>query len=166
MNDKHIIDLIDGQSFNALSVADRERIATHTANCADCRDAYVSAKATSLMLQARVVQVIEPSPFFATRVMAAVRELRSAPSLLDLLSPWKTARAFVISGAGAVLILAGLTFITPQPNPEIATAPADSYPTEGVVFIDDVSTMNEDVSAYQAMDVVLRPEETDASIQR
>src|SRR5215472_1212968 len=105
MKDEHITGLLDSNPFSLLTDAEQQQIEEHIAACGDCREAYAIASTANVLLRARAAQAIEPSPFFATRVMASLREGQSAPGLFDPMSWWRAARAFVFSGIGAVVIL-------------------------------------------------------------
>ena len=168
MRDEHIIALLDSDRFGNCSSVETTRIEVHVAQCADCRHAYTAARAAAVLLQARAAVSIEPSPFFSTRVMALVREQQNAPSLLDLIKVWKTARGLVLSAASLVVLLGSLTFLTPQPNSsEVMTALArTNYSTEGVVFDDDATSTDASPSNEQVMDVVFTAEDTDAGNQK
>lgn len=168
MKDEHIISLLDSNPLSLLTSAERHQIQEHATACVDCRQAYAAASRANALLRARTAQTIEPSPFFATRVMASLRERQSAPALFDPMSLWKTARALVFSGVGAVVILAALTFVTPPPandNPEVAFVPGN-YPAERVVFADDASLADDNLSNDQVMDNVLIPEGADAGNEK
>ena len=168
MRDKHIISLLDSDRFGSWSAPDASYIETHVADCDHCRQAYVAAKATAVLLQARAAEAIEPAPFFSTRVMALIREEQNAPALTDLGAMWKAARGFVFSALSVVVLLTGLTFLTPQPNSgdQAMMSGQVNYSTEGIVFGDEVSRIDESLSDEQVVDVVFTPEEADATNQK
>jgi len=168
MRDEHIIALLDSDRFGSWSSNETTRIEVHVAQCEDCRHAYAVARAATVLLHARAAESIEPPPFFSTRVMALVREQQNGPSLLDLIKLWKTARGLVLSAASLIVLLGGLTFLTPQPNSDegmTARARTD-YSTEGLVFGDDATSTDASPSSEQVMDVVFTAEDTDAGNQK
>jgi hypothetical protein len=168
MKYEHIIGLLENDRFPRLTNGELQQIDAHIAQCVDCRQAHAAARIAGALLRARAGQSIEPPPFFTTRMMAAIREKQSSPSLLDILSLWKTARALIVSGAAAAGLLAALTFLTPQPQSEssaLAVLTSD-YSAERVVFVDDSSRANDNFSNGQVMDVVLTPEGRDASNEK
>lgn len=167
MKDEHILLLLDSDRFGSLSRSDALRIEMHMAQCDRCRQAHAAAKVAAALLHARAGATIEPSPFFSTRVMAAVRERQNAPALLDLFTMWKSARGLVLSAISLVVLLAGLTFLTPQQNGNgvVALAPGN-YSTEGVVFSDELANADASPSNEQVMDVVFTAEDPDASNQK
>ena len=168
MSDKHIISLLDSNRFGTWNGPDSLHIETHIADCDHCRQAYLAAKAAAVLLQARAAEAIEPSPFFSTRVMALIREQQNAPALTDLGVMWKAARGFVFSALSVVVLLTGLTFLTPQPNSgdQAMMSGQINYSTEGVVFGDEVSRIDESPSNEQVMAVVFTTEEADATNQK
>lgn len=166
MKDTHIIQLLDSNRFRSLSGPDAVQLETHIVQCDGCRQAYLAAQASSGLLRARAAEEVAPAPFFSTRVMALVREQRNEPSLFNLVSLWKAARALVLSAVSVVLLLAALTFLTPQQNPDGAPAVWQrSDAMAGVVFGDEVSRLDE-TSNEQVVDVVFTAEEADATDQK
>ena len=167
MRDEHILPLLDSNRFGSLSESDALLIERHIAQCDSCQQAHAAAKAAAALLHARAGATIEPSPFFTTRVMAAVREQQNEPALLDLVAMWKTARGLLLSAISVVVLLAGLTFLTPQPkgNGVVALA-SGNYSTEGLVFSDELANADASPSNEQVMEVVFTPEDTDATNQK
>jgi hypothetical protein len=113
MRNEHIIELLDSAPLRSLSETDLARIREHSDQCALCRQAFKSAQVSSLMLRERAAAVIEPSPFFKTKVMAAIRERQAATGAFSFLRFWRAARALVYSMAAMVLLLTGLTISQP-----------------------------------------------------
>ena len=72
MKDKHITGILDNTPTASLSEADRQAINAHIKTCATCREAYEAAQLSELLIKDRASETIEPSPFFQTRVMAAL----------------------------------------------------------------------------------------------
>jgi anti-sigma-K factor RskA len=131
MKDKHVIDILDETPFGSLSPEQLDIIRSHSRECSDCTNAYQAAKLSSVILAERVQTVVEPSPFFQTRVMAALREQQSVESVPAWLRLWKSAGALVSSMAVATVALAALTFAVPANTPEpVATASS----AESVIF--------------------------------
>ena len=73
MKESHIVNLLESRSVASLSVAELEMVEVHTAGCSECLVAYRAAQASLSLLQERAAVVVEPPPFFETRVMAAIR---------------------------------------------------------------------------------------------
>jgi anti-sigma factor RsiW len=163
MNEEHIIDLLGDASPSGLSDEHRSRVEGHVVHCPDCRRAYTAARGAATLLRARAAQEIEVPPFFATRVMAALREQQSKPLLFAPASWWQTTKAFLFSGAAMAALLGALIVVTPEsptPNQRV-----ESDAPESVVFTEDTQTV-ESPSNADAIDVVFRPEDADAGNQR
>ena len=69
-----------------LSMAELEMIHAHTAACSKCLLAYQAAQVLLRLLQERASVIVEPPPFFQTKVMAAIREQKLAPKRLGFLN--------------------------------------------------------------------------------
>ena len=116
MKDKHIIEVVDSVAFASLSQIELDEMKAHTRECASCRSAFDAAQLSSLVIKERVQVTIEPSPFFHTKVLAALREQQQAadnmPAFMRL---WKSASALVSSMALVTIVLGVMTFVAPEP---------------------------------------------------
>jgi len=121
MRDDHIVDLLDGAPLERLGADERERVEAHALECAACRRAYDAARLGSELVMARARESVEPSPFFQTRVMAALRERRDAEEG-GLARMWRAAWAFVAAMAMSVALLAGSAYLTAEPQETVADA--------------------------------------------
>jgi hypothetical protein len=124
MKENHITNLIENRSFASLTESERTLIQTHAANCSSCARAYEATKVASSLLRERVAEVVEPSPFFHTRVMAALRERQNEVPAFKRL--WQAAGALVSSMTATVALLAVLSFVVPGTQPS-ATAQASDF---------------------------------------
>ncbi len=143
MKDEHITDILDSIPLSDLSESDLTRVRTHAALCTDCRSAYEAAQLSTMLLQERAAETIEPTPFFQTRVLAALRERQATEGKSIFQRMWEATGALVTSMAATVAVLAVLTFFVPgiQPNTpaqEVATA-SNSYSADEVIFNQDQS---------------------------
>jgi anti-sigma factor RsiW len=120
MRDNHIIAKLEEIPISRLSETEMAVIEAHIADCAGCLRAYEAARASDALIRARAAETTEVSPFFKTRVMAAIRERQLSPELPALARMWKEARALVSMMAGLVVVLIGLTLFsyTPDPQPQ------------------------------------------------
>jgi anti-sigma-K factor RskA len=134
--DEHIIDLIERQSFDRLSEEDFATIDRHVATCSPCHEAFLSAQLSSLLLRAGANELIEPSPFFQTRVMANWRERQTANELWGLTRLWRAAGALASSMAATVVVLGILTFAIPGNQPSISQelTAGSGYSAEAVIM--------------------------------
>lgn len=134
MKDNHIIELLDNAPIESLSKSDLNAIRAHAEACASCRSAYEAARLSAVVLRSRVQATIEPSPFFQTRVMAALREQQAVESVPAMWRLWKSARAVVSSMAVTTAALAALSFIVPAPVTSLADQTASADSAESVIL--------------------------------
>jgi predicted anti-sigma-YlaC factor YlaD len=134
MNDKHITEILDNASLAALSESELNGVRAHALECGSCRSAYEAARLSAVVLTSRAQATIEPSPFFQTRVMAAIREQREAESVPAFSRLWKSAKVLVSSMALATVALGVLSFVLPG----TAISPDDpslsAYSAESVIM--------------------------------
>ena len=110
MRDDHIINLIEERASESLSASERQTIEAHTANCTACRHAFDVARIASQLLRERAAVVVEPPPFFQTRVLAAIRE--KGQESFGLRKMWLAARALLTSMAMLVVLLTTFSYYT------------------------------------------------------
>ncbi len=114
MRDKHITEILDNASMPALSESELNEVRTHALECGSCRSAYEAARLSAVVLKSRAQVTIEPSPFFQTRVMAALREQREVESVPAFFRLWKSAKLLVSSMALTTAALGALSFVAPS----------------------------------------------------
>ncbi|MDT5294082.1 MAG: hypothetical protein QOJ76_962 [Acidobacteriota bacterium] len=138
MRDEHIKGMLDDAPFAALKESDLASMRAHAAGCDGCAQAFEAARVSSLLLKERASVTVEPSPFFQTRVLAALRERQATDDAWSLRRMWKSAGLLVSSMAATVAALAALTFIAPSATTtttEVAAAD-NSYSAEAVILDD------------------------------
>ena len=136
MNDRHILYLLEENSLRHLSDAQRLAIEVHTVECKDCRKAYRAARLAAELLLSRASETLEPSPFFQTRVMAALRETQSEKSW-SFGALWQTTRALIASMVAVVVLLVALNFLSDTASATYESSAADNlYSAEQVIFDD------------------------------
>jgi hypothetical protein len=145
MKDKHIIEVLDNASIATLSESELSEVQAHARDCVSCRGAYEAAQLSSLVLRSRAEVTIEPSPFFQTRVMAALREQNAVESVPAMLRLWKSARALVSSMAVTTAALAALSFLSPAPVTNVVDQTASVYSAESVIL----GQNNDDQMSYE-----------------
>ena len=134
MTDEHIKRLLDEAPLASLGKAELAAVRAHAETCEECGRAFEAARASSRMLKARVEETFEPSPFFQTRVLAALRERRAAEEeRWTLARLWKSAGLLVSSMAATVAALAVFTFVAPSEQ-VTAQEVAGTYTAESVIF--------------------------------
>ncbi len=116
MKNEHILKLLEQQPISSLSDDERSRIEVHITTCSDCLRAYQAARASAALLRARAEELVEPSPYFGTRVMAALGESASGQEF-TLAAMWRPIRAMVTSMVFFVAILVALTYLNNFTSP-------------------------------------------------
>jgi anti-sigma factor RsiW len=157
MKDKHIIELLESVPFSKLSTEQMTAVTAHVQSCDGCRKAYEAARVANVLLKERASVVVEPSPFFQTKVMAAWRErqVERVPAWLRL---WKSAGALVSSMAVTTAALAALSFLVPGPVvPTQETLAVNSYSAEGVIL--EQSAGDEQLTDEQVLNAIYAEED-------
>lgn len=138
MRDEHIIGMIENTPLSGLSESELTSIRAHTDACAECLRAFEAAQISTLLLRERVAETIEPSPFFQTRVLAALRERQAASEVSAFRRLWNATGALVSSMAMTVAALAVITIFAPGSQPATASQEVasvyDSYSAEEVIL--------------------------------
>jgi hypothetical protein len=132
---EHIVEILDNTPIANLTESAMKTIRAHTEDCANCQRAFEAAQISALLIKERAAAAIEPSPFFQTRVLAALREKQAnVPAFVRL---WKSAGVLVTSMAATTVALAVLTFFVPGPRTGVqpeTTAALVPYSAEAVVL--------------------------------
>jgi len=134
MKDKHITEVLDNAALATLSPSELEEIRAHAQDCKPCGSAFAAAQLTALVMKERAQVVIEPSPFFQTRVMAALREQQAVDSVPAMWRLWKSARGLVSSMAVTTAALAALSFMISAPATATLDQTATALSAESVIF--------------------------------
>ncbi|HEX7772336.1 MAG TPA: hypothetical protein VF435_07930 [Pyrinomonadaceae bacterium] len=137
MKDKHIIEILDNASIAALSESDLNEIRVHALECGSCRDAFEAARLSAVVIKSRVEATIEPSPFFQTRVMAALREQQAVESVPAMLRLWRSAKVLVSTMAVTTAALAVVSFIQPSQTTPVVDQTASAYSAYSVIMDQD-----------------------------
>ncbi|HET6978823.1 MAG TPA: hypothetical protein VFI24_20995 [Pyrinomonadaceae bacterium] len=151
---KHITEILDNASIAALSESELNAVRAHALECGPCRSAYEAARLSAVVMKSRAQATIEPSPFFQTRVMAAIREQREVESVPAIFRLWKSAKLLVSSMALATVALGVLSFALPGTTADDQSLSA--YSAESVIMgqnTDDQITYEQVLSTiYEADD--------------
>jgi predicted anti-sigma-YlaC factor YlaD len=162
MRDEHITHMIDNTPLASLGESELAAIRTHAGACPECRRAYEAARVSALLLRERAAEKFEPSPFFQTRVLAALRERQASTETSALRRLWQATGALVSSMAVTVAALALLTFVGPTHQPSIgpgqAVSTVNSYSAEEVIF--DRNNVPDDQMSYGQVLTTLYDEDT------
>jgi predicted anti-sigma-YlaC factor YlaD len=162
MREEHIINLLENTPLSSLEESELADIRSHAGVCPECRRAYEAAQISALLLRERVAETFEPSPFFQTRVLAALRERQAQTETSALRRLWQATGALVSSMAVTVAALAVLTFIGPshQPptGPQQLVSAVDAYSAEEVIF--DPDNLPSDQMSYGQVLTTLYDDDT------
>ncbi len=140
MKEKHIIEILENSPLAGLTESELLAVRSHTESCLSCRRAYDAAQLSTLLIKERAVETIEPSPFFQTRVLAALREQQAGNNVPVLSRLWKSAGALVSSMAVTTAALAAFSFLAPGAGTsQETTAALAPYSAEAVVLNQDQS---------------------------
>ena len=134
MKDKHITEILDNASIAKLSEIELNEVRIHVQDCVSCRTAYEAARVSTVVIKSRAQVTIEPSPFFQTRVMAALREQQAVESVPAMFRLWKSARALVASMAVTTAALGVLSFVLPAPAVAGDDQTVSSYSVDSVIM--------------------------------
>lgn len=140
MADNHIIRMLEEKPVDSLRGDDIATVGSHILSCDECRLAYDAARITANLIKARATETVDVSPFFKTRVMAAIRHSGLSPEEPALLRMWRAAGALVSTMAILLLILVGMTIFSKNPDSLVQPTMAMSqnlYSPEYVVLQQD-----------------------------
>jgi len=137
MKDKHITEILDNTSIAALSETQLNEVRGHALECMTCREAYEAARLSAVVLKRRAQATIEPSPFFQTRVMAALREQQAVESVPAMLRLWRSAKAIVSTMAVTTAALAVVSFMQPSQTTPATDQTASAYSAYSVIMDQD-----------------------------
>src|SRR5678816_2373973 len=123
MNSKHITEALDEVALASLSRSELDEMRAHARDCEPCASALAAAQLSARIMKERAQVVIEPSPFFQTRVMAALREQQAVENVPAFLRLWRSSRALVSVMAVTTAALAVVSFIQPSQTPPVVDQP-------------------------------------------
>ena len=141
MKDEHITEVLDNAALASLSPSELDEIRAHARSCEPCADAFAAAQLSALVITERAHVVIEPSPFFQTRVMAALREQQATESVPAWSRLWNSARGLVSSMAVTTAALAVLSFVFAAPATPPVEQTASALTAESVILGQDADEL-------------------------
>jgi muconolactone delta-isomerase len=162
MKDAHVLEMLESGPLAALSEDELAQVRAHSESCERCRRAYEAARVAELLLRERVAETFEPSPFFQTRVLAALRERRAASEGWSLRRLWRATGALVSSMALTVASLAILTVFAPNPTATFETqdvAAVSEAPAAEQFFLDSYETQESEMSYEQVLTTIYGSDE-------
>lgn len=132
MTSEHIINLIENTSLSEIAENDLAMVRAHILTCASCNHAFQAAQLAALMLKGRANETFEPTPFFETRVLAALRERQNEQWSWSKM--WRATGALASSMVATVAAIAVLTLIIPSAPSEDLTSANNAYSAEAVIL--------------------------------
>jgi hypothetical protein len=162
MRDEHIKKLLDEAPLASLGKAELAAARAHAEGCAECRRAFEAAEVSGLMLRSRAAETIEPSPFFQTRVLTALRERRAAEEGWTLARLWKSAGLLVSSMTATTAALAVLTFVAPQEQVTAQQLSAATPYTAEALILDESEAEGGQMTYEQVLTTLYESEDEDA----
>ncbi|MCU1265620.1 MAG: hypothetical protein JWM21_1938 [Acidobacteria bacterium] len=162
MNCKHIINLIEQTPFSDITDSDRGAIRAHAAVCEACNQAWQATQISALLLKERVAATFEPTPFFQTRVLAAMREQQNEQ--WSWAKMWRATGALASSMVATVAAIAVLTFVIPGTSVDSTselTSTNNTYSAEEVILNQGevAGTQTDPVSDAQVLTTLYGSEE-------
>jgi hypothetical protein len=143
MKNEHILDILDDKAFSDLSKDELKIIEAHASRCNACGQGFAAAKVSSVLLRADAFETFTAPPFFATRVMANLREKQIAANPFAAVERmWKASKTLIGAMTLTVIVLIVLTvFATNLDNaPNTDTGYAfDNYSTEMVILNEKIA---------------------------
>ena len=158
MKNKHITEILDNAPIATLSESELNEIRAHALECLSCRDAFEAARLSAVVIKSRVEATIEPSPFFQTRVMAALREQQAVESVPAMLRLWRSAKALVSVMAVTTAALAVVSFVQPSQTTPVADQTASAYSAYSVIMDQDA----DDQMSYEQVLSTIYEDDDDA----
>ena len=155
---KHITEILDRASIAALSESDLNEVRAHVLECMSCREAYEAARLSAVVIKSRAEVTIEPSPFFQTRVMAALREQQAVESVPAMLRLWRSAKVLVSTMAVTTAALAVVSFIQPSQTTPVVDQTASAYSAYSVIMDQDA----DDQMSYEQVLSTIYEDDDDA----
>ncbi|MDQ2856655.1 MAG: hypothetical protein M3R68_10025 [Acidobacteriota bacterium] len=160
MKSEHIVNLIESMPLSDISHSDLARVHAHATQCESCNQAWQATRIAALLLQERAAETFEPTPFFQTRVLAALREQQS--SQWSWASIWRATGALASSMVATVAAVVVLTFVLPStPADSGTTLATNTYSAEEVILNQNevADTQKDQVSDAQVLTTLYGSEE-------
>ncbi|HVE58495.1 MAG TPA: hypothetical protein VNB22_16805 [Pyrinomonadaceae bacterium] len=153
MKDRHILEILDGKKFAELGSDELKDFQTHSAGCAECRQAFEAARISAVLLNVRAsVGTVEPSAFFQSKVLNAIREKQSLRKPIAAFRRWwQASYALVCSMLFIVITLGALTFLAPKSNADQAVSTYNLYSTDSVILNQNPPR---NITTEQALEVI------------
>jgi len=134
MKCEDIIEIIESGPLAHLDADGLAKVRAHIMECLKCDDAFTAAQIATALLKEHELESVAPSPFFHTRVLAAVRE-RQAANEWSWRRMWRATGVLASSMLASVVAVAVLTFVAPAgPSDTEVSLNATPYSAEAVIM--------------------------------
>jgi hypothetical protein len=148
---EHIAELLDRKGYANLSEGELASLKLHGRNCEKCQNSFDAARVAMLLLRSQTAAEFSPSPYFAAKVMASLRERRATVSVIDAFRRWWQASAAVVAIMLVTLAsVIGLTILAPSAGAEQASS-FNLYSADTVILNQRSAR---DVTTEQALQVI------------
>ena len=153
MRDRHILEILDAKKFAELGDDELVTIQAHSAGCADCLQAFEAARVSAVLLTARAeLPAIEPSAFFQSKVLNAIREKQNLRKpIAAFWNWWQASYPLVCTMLFIVITLAMLTVLAPKPDTAQAASTYNLYSTDSVILNQNPPR---NITTEQALEVI------------
>mgnify|MGYP001772869603 CR=1 FL=1 len=147
MGSKHIREILDSKPFFELNEEEIEKIQSHIEVCEDCLLAFKASKLSGLLLSYKKDQIVQPPPFFHTKILAKIRDKSREKFELSLARIWEAVTPVLMMMTAIVLSLAIITLVLPSASDNASSV--DVVSTEMII-------MNEKLNHELTNDQVLQ----------
>jgi hypothetical protein len=158
MKDKHIIDILDKSQLASLDESTRALVEDHSRDCPECQQALAAAYVSATLIRERAAEAFTPSPFFETRVLAALREQQATKDSWGLGRMWRAAGALVSSMTVTVAALAVISFVVPSSETTIQQDIVSAYSADAAI-LGQIDLSNAEVTDGQVLNTLYEVDE-------
>ena len=120
-----------------------------------CRNAYEAARLSAVVIKSRAQVTIEPSPFFQTRVMAALREQQAVDSVPAMFRLWKWRKYSFLPHGVTTAARNGAKCRTPRTGSRCEDQVVSAYSAESVIM----GQASDELSYEQVLSTIYAEEE-------
>lgn len=159
MNDKHITHILDELLPDGLSEIQNVEIQKHVAHCEGCLHSFEAWRLSSVLLKVRAAETFEPSPFFQTKMMAALRE-KQAKSVAAFWNWWQASTPVLSAMVVVIVALVVLTLFAPnapQVTAQGEAAAFGNFSAETLILNEDFNAA--EITAGQTLQIIYEPQE-------
>jgi len=156
MKTKHIIKILDRTDLTTLSGEDLANIKVHAAGCQRCREAFQTARLSSVLLRISTDNNLPvPTPFFQSKVLNVWRERQNLQKPIAAFRRWwQASAALVFTMLLMVFGLISFSIMMPEANSFVNQNAVSNYNLYSADSIILNQKMSGDLTAGQALEVL------------